>query len=198
MPCGQFEVLAYVVQGLQPAAMKKRGRMSKRQTIAEKLSQEITASRNELPARPEGLSREAKLNGIGGWLLFFCVSFTIVSPAYFVYGFLPISQHQNPSSNNLVDQILGGAMTIYGMVIGTLLWRKVDGIIKRAKWFLIIYAAEIVLSTIYDLAIKSYSWGIAVFAIVEIAYLAAWMLYFSNSLRIKRTFGTGAAKEEAQ
>jgi hypothetical protein len=162
--------------------------MGKKRTLTEMLSKEVAESRNEYPTRSVELRIDRNLRGIGGWLLFFCISLTVLSPASFTYGLISGSQRSDSDENSWVELSVNGATTIYGIITGILLWTKRKGSVKQAKWFLIISALTVLLTTIYDLGTRKDQWLIPIIFVIKIAYFAMWMLYFSNSRRIANTF----------
>ena len=145
---------------------------------AVKLSPALIPSDAEGPAAP---IRRPDLKGVGGWLLFFCVSLTVLAPV------LVLSRVVTDfSQSNIIDLVL----VAFGILVGGLVWN-----VHRSAFVLlwIYFGANTLLST---LAIVGYALTAEQGREMEIIQLVRglvstviWFLYFKKSDRVQATFG---------
>jgi formylglycine-generating enzyme required for sulfatase activity len=143
----------------------------------------LAQSRTESEA--ERIRREhPNLVGIGGWLLWFCIVITIISPAVVVIGAIA-----KPSLSSLLD--LG--LAVYGIFAGVKLWKIDPKALTYTKVFLWIQFGLGVLFSLTQIMV----------AVTEPAHPGSpdtaggrmfvgsiiWLLYFAKSKRVKATFG---------
>ncbi len=165
-----------------------------------------------LPTRKStGEQPRAKLptkgpRGVGGWLLFFCVSLTILTP---LWGLFEINENwmraqpaftRFPAAKTAVIFENWGSVGIllYGFVVGCLIWNGVPYGKRIAQQFLVIrLVAFIILETftlglMSDLPRAAIDAGIAA-AIPEFSktliFCLIWWFYFKRSVRVKNTYG---------
>lgn len=170
-----------------------------------------TASRNPpappTPTQPQGSVISVGPSGIGGWLLFFCVTLTLLQPLAFI-----VASKDNWEQARLgfealpalrtavwVDGVGLGALVVYGIVVGALVWAGDPSGRQHARRFLLIKAGGTLLVQILGMAsatevpreIWVAMWGGA-FSVVFQAMLfsAAWWLYFAFSKRVRNTYSS--------
>jgi hypothetical protein len=124
------------------------------------------------------------LQGVRGWLLFFCISLTVLGPLF------ALSQVTALSTEDAVGSILELARAVYGLVVGIFLW-NVRPEAFRLLW---IYFALVVLLGVLGIIgfatapqeVKSEG---LIQSIRSILYALIWYAYFHNSVRVRSTFG---------
>jgi hypothetical protein len=128
-------------------------------------------------------SRNRELQGVGGWLLFFCIALIILGPL------VTLVQVMNLPNVDALGMILEFARAALGIVVGILLW-NVRPIAFTLLW---IYFGFVALMAVL---------GIIGFAVLEqkrpedlivsvraLIYVTIWFLYFRKSERVRATFG---------
>lgn len=135
--------------------------------------------------------KEERLEGIGGWLLFFIFTLIIFRPLYTLYYLLV-----NPDfyyTGGILDYatvLITLIFIIWAIVVGILLYKKHHSAVKWAKEFLLI-----------DLATNLLFLGLSFWALTEaeldlilydtfrgIVYFTIWFSYLSKSERVKNTY----------
>lgn len=134
--------------------------------------------------------KEERYEGIGGWLLFFCILFSIISPIIWIgyffqsYPFLYVNEFYY-----WTKIIITSLLVIFGVICGILLYRRNVKGVKYAKLFMI-------LSLLFSLYINIYSYlaadrTISSFSISMIESLlvySAGYIYFAKSRRVRATY----------
>jgi hypothetical protein len=128
------------------------------------------------------LARRPELKGIGGWLLFFCVSLTVLSPL------MTLARLSN--SRFAVGSLSDLALVAISVLTGVMLW----SVNQRAFVFLWIYFALLssrLVLRILELYLAGQvrdfeSISPLIFSFVP---LLIWFLYFKQSDRVQATFG---------
>jgi len=128
------------------------------------------------------------LNGIGGWLLFFCVITTIVSPVLVV---------DHWKTTPLPLNVLRACTTVLWFLAGVQLWRRAHHALDTVKTMFYAYAGLGALFLGIDLWLwatgqyHSAGWvqGMGFRGLRMMVWAAAWFLYFKRSKRVKVTFG---------
>ena len=148
-----------------------------------------------------------QLKGVGGWLLFICISGTILAPAASVFYVSALLTHvvenwdgfQFGVSLRLLGGIANLGSAAYSAYVGAALWTIKPDAVRTAKVFLIVV---LICTSIMDLAALAlgesilYWWeptptvGTTVLHLVGNAIsFAVWFSYFSTSKRVKATYG---------
>lgn len=144
--------------------------------------------------------------GVGGWLVFFCVGLTILSPLFSLGQMVNGWEQSKPAFSSfptiksaLIWENLGSvAILIYGFIVGCMIWSGSSEGRNIARRFLLIrffgfIGVEVVAILIMgDLPSQMVSAGIggvvgAIFR--EGVYFAIWWLYFNKSKRVRNTYG---------
>ena len=129
-------------------------------------------------------------NGVWGWLLLYCVTLTVLAPAYILISF---SVRPLLFTNPYV--LMNAARIAYGMVVGILLWSRRPVSLLFLKAYFILLAADILLLGLdmVALALRRHS---SIFLAPGFPTLASsagiallWFAYFRKSVRIRNTFG---------
>jgi hypothetical protein len=152
------------------------------------------------------LSTPNDLVGVRGWLLFLCISWTILSPAFslFVIG---VTLNEIPSllpySNiaplavpmTVIDSVLGLGVVAFSIVAGIRLWTVQPRAVSLARSYLIALAAYTIVSSglNYFAVPPAFSTRTAADflapAVRQLAYTAIWLAYFARSERVAVTYG---------
>lgn len=127
--------------------------------------------------------------GVGGWLLFYCVSLTILSPVYLLLYFLV-----TPYRVVTIYLFIGILRGFWGIVVGIFLWMRRPVALFLLKGYFIYIAAGLLLNAleIVRAMMRTESWTLtgnrfAVLASTGITVL--WFLYFRRSVRVRNTYG---------
>jgi hypothetical protein len=131
-------------------------------------------------------------HGVRGWLLFFCVSFTIlwpvwVIPQYFIYHFV-----LSPFS------VLGLLRLAFGIITGIGLWMTKPGAMALLRIYFVLSGLLAVLNvfSLILVAVRFHTLRFLSSTPVlwvtgsSLAFLAAGLLYFSLSERVRTTYGS--------
>ncbi len=144
--------------------------------------------------------------GVGGWLLFFCVALTILSPLLSISQMISGWEQSEPAFSRfptlksvLIWENLGfSAILIYGFIVGCMIWSGSSEGRNIARRYLLIrlfgfIGVEVVAILIMgDLPSEMVAAGIggvvgALFR--EGVYFTIWWFYFKMSKRVRNTYG---------
>lgn len=146
-------------------------------------------------------------SGVGGWLLFFCVGVTILSP-FFSIGKMALVWEQGSAvfryypafeSALYFESIAIALVLLYGFVVGLMIWGGNRAGRRLAKQYLLIRLLGIICIEIITLVLMSnlpsqLVWaavdGIIKVIIVEGVYFLIWWLYFKKSIRVRNTYAS--------
>jgi hypothetical protein len=171
--------------------------------IARRFCRFCGSSLNPSPATPAGspnysyvtAARAAtpELEGVWGWLLFFCLILTVLAP---------IATIEDGSSGWLLIDVLVGLKVFFGVFVAINLWSRSEYALKLLRiYFFINIGSGILRFVIAAVAAVSYAYAgetgvvggamIRLIAyLVGLAILVAWLAYFQNSKRVKATYGS--------
>lgn len=144
--------------------------------------------------------------GIGGWLLFYCITLTMIGPLFTVANILstwtqisPLFAEYPRLANVMLFENVGMAVIIaYGFVVGCIVWSGNPQGKRRVKEYLIIRLAGFVLIEavailmLIGLPVEMVAGGIGGVigaTIREGIYFTIWWLYFLKSVRVRNTYG---------
>ena len=127
--------------------------------------------------------------GVGGWLLFFCVSLTILAP-------LPMLMRASSGWHLIPRYLFDDLRLLYGMVVGAALWLKQPVSLMLLRIYFIIAAAMAVLSVLnlVSAALRAHEslflmpgftptfWSVGI--------ILLWFAYFRKSARVRNTYGS--------
>ena len=158
-------------------------------SLRDQLSKEIAQSRKERPRPPIDQSDRKPLQGVGGWLLFFCISLTILTPAVFV-NLLVSPRYPRPTFTviSLAPLVARALLAVYGIVIGVRLWLIRSNSPRQTQTFLFVNLAISLVQAVFGSLIHGNILVSIGGFLLEAAYLFIWMLYFRNSRRVANTF----------
>jgi ribosomal protein L40E len=132
----------------------------------------------------------AELRGIGGWLLFFCVTVTLVGP---LVNIAEIAQNPNDSVTVALDLMLA----VFKIITGVVVWRISPYALKLVKAYFIVTLVISCLSVVGSLSTNlndvahqsapSNGLGAGFQGLIGVIL---WWSYFRKSRRVKATFGS--------
>jgi Protein of unknown function (DUF2569) len=149
------------------------------------------------------LHSETTYQGVGGWLLLFCLSLTLFNPLLGIYNLVSgysaasafFAQIPALQTYMLVEFLVAAGVIAYSVYAGGSLWLVKPNAIHTVKHFFVVilcYAAiEIFLPFLVGLPpnlsgpIAAASAGAFVKGII---YVTIWSLYLNRSRRVKATF----------
>jgi hypothetical protein len=154
-----------------------------------------------------GKRRKAELQGVGGWLLLFCVLVTIVGPAITVFSysaeFARILEDwdgfRTVPTFHLVTDVGGLGLTAFAVYTGIALWTIKPNAVRTAKTLLIVGFAY---NAITELACLSLGTSVLFWAptptvestvgdeVTNAISFVIWFTYFKESKRVKATYGS--------
>jgi len=153
------------------------------------------------PAAPRvdlALSQTASddLHGIGGWLLFLCISLTFLVPARQLV--IAINAFRNLATSRVSIQALlrlgsvGAIYTglaIFSCVAGVMLWMENPKGVDVAKAYLLVGA---VLPICLFLLLHLAGMHVGLFGVIfgRLVYSVTWFFYLTTSRRVRLTYGT--------
>jgi hypothetical protein len=142
-----------------------------------------------------------KYRGVGGWLLLFIVSLTIITPAF--QGYIVFNEwklyHAAPSPLLFkilaVDWSMRVILIVLGIYAGTSLWRVKPGAPRVAKTYLVaVFAQQVVLLLMgFWIASKVVATpenigGVVMEPLRSIIYVVIWYSYLNKSRRVAATY----------
>jgi hypothetical protein len=170
MPEFELERLSLDVESLVPQAREAlRQEMERRSLVVESID---WAAQQPTP----------KMDKVGGWLLFYCVGATIVTPIWSLG-----SLSQGPSHLSLFLLPL----TVLQVSAGILLWRRNPKGLRWARWaflYFFCFAIFLILVSLMTANPEAIG-GVVVGAIAASTVNLGWWIYFRTSLRVNAVFG---------
>lgn len=146
------------------------------------------------------------VRGVGGWLLFLCISLTVLAPLAILSGLnleVEFAQQITGQYPTFASALM--YVTLFRLVLvylsiraGVLLWKKKAGAVSKAQTFLVTYAAYslllICLPYFGDLPpgpqeIVRNAFGIS--AMRTLVYTIVWHQYLTRSVRVRNTYIAG-------
>lgn len=159
---------------------------------------------------PVAVRSEAKVapsgpKGVGGWLLFFCVTLTIISPLFTIGTLGQTWQNAKPAiakmpsleTYYMISTIGTGILLLYGFAVGCLIWTGDPDGKKLAKRYLVLSLGGVVLvevvSTLFILDLPPRALNLAIEASAQLIFVnvvrfVVWWLYFKKSKRVANTY----------
>jgi hypothetical protein len=134
-----------------------------------------------------------RYKGVRGWLLFFCISLTILNPLGL---FSELGRQGKTLVTSSVFDWLLITISGFGIYAGVLLWRVAPGAVKMAKAFLWTQLIFFVILALVLITPHFLSSGNAVSDVGQIVviimrsagYFLIWYLYLNRSIRVKATY----------
>lgn len=135
-------------------------------------------------------------SGVGGWLLFYCISLTILAPLsltplYIRYSFA----HRYVYILRNIEALFDIARIMYGFIVGIMLWTRRPVALALLKVYFVVVTAQTLLFMLeaVNLSLRIHS---LVFLSSRFSLLMAsavitllWFFYFRKSVRVKNTYG---------
>jgi hypothetical protein len=127
------------------------------------------------------------LQGVGGWLLFFCIATTIVSPVAALNAVLASEAAAQLNRGTLVT----AAFAIFGLVVGFSVWTKSSLAISMLRVYFLVLGGLALLNVSFLLAVRLHAADeFTVLAHVRtLIFVAIWAAYFHTSERVRGTLG---------
>lgn len=144
-----------------------------------------------------------QLQGVGGWLLFFCISVTIIGPilalASLVSGYAETAPYydQMPVLRiiMIVDFALSLGLAAFGVYAGIGLWRIRPGAVRVAKVYLaccVLYQLATIAILLAGMPSETHE-AMAPDMVKDLArslvFFGIWYSYLNKSVRVKNTYG---------
>lgn len=139
--------------------------------------------------------------GVKGWLLFFCISLTMIGPLFTIYNLAVISENLERISyfsSRLkgvlqFDMFLAVGMMIFSITAGVFLWSRRKNAVIIAKRFLVTllifgFGESFILPVLGGISPT----GDSIVSMLQvIIYFSIWFSYLKKSKRVKATYGDG-------
>ncbi|MGD2295544.1 MAG: DUF2569 family protein [Candidatus Aminicenantes bacterium] len=178
-----------VFNAIEKILIERRHKLPPQREIQEIISQKVIAEKS-------------KYYGVKGWLLFFCVSLTILSPILTSFVLITsygefLASFYNYLSLRIIAILyilISISITIFGIVAGVKLWVKRPNAVRITR----AYLTTLLLFNIYggllvflmELLVHSVSGSYLREFIGAFIYFFIWNSYFNKSKRVKATFKT--------
>lgn len=144
--------------------------------------------------------------GVGGWLVFFCVGLTILSPLFSLGQMVSGWEEAEPAFSRfptiksvLIWENLGSiAILIYGFIVGCMIWSGSPQGRNIARRFLLIrlfgfigveVVALLIMGDLPSEVVAAGIGGVVGALFREGVYFTIWWLYFKKSKRVRNTYG---------
>lgn len=164
---------------------------------------EVAAEYPAAQAAVAAIETPALYDKVGGWLLFLCISLTILNPLTLVgfgaYNFVTLApvfdRFPTLAIATIVDALLTVFVAAFSAYAGISLWRRRAGSVKLATIFLLVGAAFTILTPLLPLAAglgSEFNKAVLDSALQSwrgILYFAVWLNYLRQSKRVKATRG---------
>jgi hypothetical protein len=146
---------------------------------------------------------------VQGWLLFFCISLTILSPlltlanVFIGYGAASLVAARFPGFMiaTIIDSVLVLVIMALGIFAGVYLWGVKPGAVQIAKAYLIVLAVYAVLevplflAALPSSATDRFTERSTIAVLRTLFYVGLWYSYLSKSKRVKATYFDGDASD---
>lgn len=157
----------------------------------------------EQVAAPGEAATAAHYDKVGGWLLFLCVSLTILNPltliAFGAYNFISMApvfdRFPVLAITSIVDAVLTVLVAGFSLYAGMSLWARRSGSVRLVRVFMLVGAAFTVLTPLLPLAAglgSEFNRVVLESALQSwrgVFYFALWSTYLQRSKRVKETAG---------
>ncbi len=133
---------------------------------------------------------------VGGWLLFYCISVTILSPLLssisMIIGWnitLPyFASYPAVKAVFIISTCISISIIVFGIIAGIKLWKISKNAVSIVKFFLIYYFISSILTNIILSAFIPEG-GFNLWNVIgALIYSTIWYLYFLQSKRVKNTY----------
>lgn len=146
---------------------------------------------------------EPQYQGVGGWLLFLCVSLTILAPLFtvivFAAGYREASEYFDEFPGlqviTVIDLFLSLGLMAFSIYAGTGLWSIRPGAVRVAKQYLLCYLGYRVIAAIlpFMAGLPAEANGVILEEVFGdlfrgVIYFAIWYSYLNQSKRVNATY----------
>jgi hypothetical protein len=126
------------------------------------------------------------LQGVGGWLLFFCFGLVLLRPAFVVWQII--------SARDMIAAALEMApsivRTVAGLTVGILVWQVRPFALSILRIYFCVIGALGALGIVWFAVSNSRSAGENLLpSMLSLSFTVIWFLYFHRSVRVRATFG---------
>jgi len=148
-------------------------------------------------------SAGVELKGVRGWLLFLCVTLTVLDPSAVLINLFVIADAARPyfAGNPgffrliLVNGVAGITLSVFSLYAGIWLWKCFPGALTVARKYLrTVFAYSILAPFLPRLVGSTFHASRETFALAclnslfTIFYLGIWYLYLNRSARVRATY----------
>ncbi len=152
---------------------------------------------------PPATSVEPRYKGVGGWLLFFCLGLTVLSPLItlgsLVASYSESSQYFDTFPGLLVitviDTFLSVGLMAFSIYAGVGLWRIRPGALQTAKKYLLWFLAYLAIAAVlpFMAGLPSAANDVLIGEVAKstfrgVIYFAIWYSYLNKSQRVRGTY----------
>ena len=137
-----------------------------------------------------------ELIGVNGWLLWFCVTFTILSPLNLLRYIVNLAKSETGISL-IVSSAVSIAIVAYGIVVGIRLWLIRPNSLKQAKIFLIVSLCINLLIIAFSILMGE-SLSSKIRPTITSVILIIWWSYLRLSVRVRNTYSINRKAEETK
>ena len=154
-------------------------------------------------------SARAELNGVGGWLLFLCVTLAVLDPSATLINLFMVADAAKPYfARNpgffrliLVNGIAGITLAVFSLYAGVSLWKRLPGALAVARKYLrTVFVYSILAPFVPRLVGSTFHASPETFtftclnSLFTIFYLGIWYVYLNRSARVKATYGEDGSR----
>lgn len=147
------------------------------------------------PQTSEAALSLERYKGVKGWLLFFCVSLTVLTPLRIMRDYGADGTDIWSIRGITTDGLFSLALACFSICVGVCLWRVRPGAVKKAKVFLwCVIALDVIVALLTYMAGlgPSTNGKLTIESIIKCVAIAigtlAWLGYLYSSKRVKATY----------
>lgn len=147
----------------------------------------------------EHITNPSSVVKVGGWLLFFCIILTIITPIFsfstiiYVLVKMPLLIKYAPDFAlwEKIDLVMMVGIISFSIYAGISLWKKKSGAVDLAKKYLI---AFFIYSLVEAVIVLSYTKAdVGMNLLRSFVFVGIWYTYLTKSKRVKDTYSLGTA-----
>ena len=144
-----------------------------------------------------------ELKGVRGWLLFLCVTLTVLDPSAVLINLFIVADAAKPYFTRnpgffrliLVNGVAGITLSVFSLYAGISLWKRLPGALTVARKYLrTVFGYSILAPFLPRLVGSTFHASRETFALTclnslfTIFYLGIWYLYLNRSARVRATY----------
>ena len=129
-------------------------------------------------------------SGVGGWLLVFCITLTVLAPLAVLF---PVVALRRIPSNYFRPEIV---RVLYGVIVGIVLWSRQAIALMMLRIYFVVLAVTLGLSwlRLIALSLQSHT-SVFLFPVFTAVLMYTggsilWFAYFRKSIRVRNTYGS--------